>query len=235
MRQSLLIILLIALFSPSVISAAPYVWPSEGYVGYRFGDTTNYVSPHTNSDGSVNNYFHNGIDVWSNTDGGWNGGQTNSSNPIYSVTTGTVAWVGGSGLIISNSDGKYSNYWHVRNLQVSAGSSVNSSTLLGYQDMAVAVHVHITISTTASDTGHIDPTSYFETNGYNLAVYGNNVMPWGTYVTRSGSTSGCSGTNMILSNVSISSGSSFNCGVSQQITVNNSVFMAGSEVRLFIN
>ncbi len=227
----ILVLFTFGILNVTPILASPYMWPSDGFVGYRFGDTTTYISPHTNPDGSLNNHFHNGIDIWSNANGGWNDGHSQSSNPVYAVSSGVVIWIGGGGLIIRNSDEKYSNYWHVRNLQVSIGQSVNTSTVLGYQDNDVVVHVHVTLSTTASDAGHIDPTPYFETNGYSLHVGNSNLMPWGTRIQRD--TDSCEVDEAVLTNLNIPNGATFNCGSDIVTTIRNSTFMHGSNVRLY--
>ncbi|MEO6728798.1 MAG: M23 family metallopeptidase [Candidatus Dojkabacteria bacterium] len=228
-----IVVLLFIVININGIHLNAYSWPSDGYVGYRFGDTISYSSPHTDANGTYYPNFHNGIDIWSTQNGGWINGQVNNSNPIYAVTNGTVNWIGGSGLIIKNDDGLYSNYWHVKNLAVSTSTRVDSNTLLGYQNYDVAVHVHITISTTASDSGHVDSTPYFNTNGYELDVRKQNAMPAGTYVSRESS---CAGSNIILSNLNIGNGNSYNCSASQTISLlPNSTFLSGSNVRLSIN
>jgi len=145
MRKILIIIGLLFVFNSIFIvriKAENFTWPSDGYLGWRFYQDTNGADP-----SGIGKTYHTGIDIWSNPDGGWNGGVQGNSNAIYSAYPGTVFYTDYLGLQIKHKDGLYTNYWHVKNRNVSVGNTVDTNTLLGYQDYSNTVNVHITVTT----------------------------------------------------------------------------------------
>lgn len=187
---------------PTTVSAVEsFSWPSSGYIGWIY-----------KSNGSS----HTGVDIWSNSDGGWNNDVVGQSNPVYPAYSGNIVFVGGvapkQGVIINHSPNLFSNYWHLINIPVSFGQYTNTGTLLGHQDNDVTVHVHVTVSSTNQENGHIDPSTYFSSQ---LNATLPNALPTGTYV--EAGAGGCGGSDVVKSNW-ISSGP-VNCAASNSITI----------------
>ncbi len=188
------------------VNAESFVWPSEGYLGWRFYSNTN------NKEG-IGGTYHTGVDIWSNSNGGWNNGVYGDSNPVYSAYTGQVYFVDSLGMIIKHNNTLYTKYWHIRNRQVSVNNNVNINTVIGYQDFAETVHIHVTVA--SSGVGHdadyvLDPSAYF---GVQLDVRKSDVVPSGYHVTRSG----CGGNNAMISNTVISG--NFDCTSTDTINI----------------
>jgi len=199
------------------IKAESFIWPSDGYLGWRFYQDTNGGDP-----SGIGGTYHTGVDIWSNPDGGWNGGVQGNSNAIYSAYPGTVFYTDYLGLQIKHRDGLYTNYWHVRNRSVNTGNYVDTNTLIGYQNdyqpYSNVVHVHVTVTTAPMQrsnhdrTGASDPSSYF---GVPLDVRQNNVVPWGYHVTH-GNSLGCGSANITI-NKNISG--NVDCSATNSITI----------------
>lgn len=219
MKKILLTLLLILfVIIPVKLKAESFTWPSDGYLGWRFYDDTNQAdqSGFPVNIGGVIHYMHTGIDIWSNADGLWNGHIDGNSNPVYAVYPGTVFYRDYQGIQIKHSNTLYTNYWHIKNITVNVNDVVDANTLVGYQDMAATVHVHLTVTTAPmqgsnhDNTGAFDPTSYF---GVNLDVR-NNAVNYGTQVKRNS----CGGSSVSIANQNISG--NFDCAASISITVN---------------
>ncbi len=203
-KLSLLIIFSVALLFPIVVKAETFTWPSDGYLGWRYYQNTNGQE-------GINGTYHTGIDIWSNADGGWNNDVVGSSNPVYPAYQGSVVYVDSLGIIIKHSNSLYTKYWHIRNRKVSVNNSVNTISILGYQDYASAVHVHVTVASSASGgdaSNTLDPSDYF---GVELDVRKSNVAPWGYHVTH-----GCGGSEVTISNQDISN---LNCSANNSIKI----------------
>lgn len=201
----ILVVSLFLIFPLKVCATESFSWPTTGWVGWRYLD---------------NNGNHTGIDIWSNQDGGWN--SDGSSNPVYAVYPGTLIWEGDIGFIVKHNDNLYTNYWHLKNRQVHPTSSVDSTTLMAYQDMNVTVHLHLTVSTSNSESGKVDPSPYF---GLELNMQNSNVIGYLTNHVQSGN--GCGGSNIVKSNWNISG--PMDCGASNSITITpSSILNPGS-------
>lgn len=214
----IIIFLTIFLLSNKMIYAKDFVWPTTGYIGYRYYD---------------NNGAHNGIDIWSQEDGGWNGDVEGESNPVYAVYSGTLIYEDTNGFIVKHEDALYSNYWHLRNKQLQVTNpptSVTTNTLLAYQDIAnEVVHLHLTISTTSSDSGHTDPSSYFDMQ---LNMNNANPVAWGTYIERPNT---CGSANVILQGQTYGNGESLNCSATNSLRIlPNFTATNGSDIHLYI-
>ncbi|MEO6728529.1 MAG: M23 family metallopeptidase [Candidatus Dojkabacteria bacterium] len=187
--KTFFILFIINISLPLTIKAESFVWPTDGYVGWRFYDDTNGFDTSGFKvliDGTYH-YMHTGVDIWSTSDGGWNNDVVNSSNPVYSAYQGTVYYTDYLGIQVKHSNTLYTNYWHLRNVAVSSNDTVSTSTILGYQDDGNGiVHVHLTVTTAAMEgsnhdnTGAIDPTPYFGTE-LDVRQTGT-VISWGTFV-----------------------------------------------------
>lgn len=149
--QLLFTTLLLFLIQPSIVLTQTLVWPTSGWIGYRYRNPTTYCGGNC----------HTGIDIWSNQNGGWNNGVTGSSNPIYPAASGTIIWEDNHGFYISHGNNLYTIYYHIKDRTVGVNSVVDTTTLLGYQDIDVAVHLHLTVATGPSDSNHTDPSPYF--------------------------------------------------------------------------
>lgn len=213
------LIFVLTIFASRVSATESFRWPSDGYIGWK------YLTPQGNGT------YHNGIDIWSNQDGGWNNDVEGSSNGIYAVYTGQVIYIddiGDKGLIVKHNNNLYTDYWHVKDRAVNLWQNVDSDTLMGRQLLDVAVHVHLTVSTVAGDSGHIDPTPYF---GVQLKDGQPGVVGWMYEVSRGDN---CGGMNVVLLGKTISSGQNFYCsGVSSVRILPDFYALNGSEVRIF--
>jgi len=209
----IIIVLTILQLSKVNVHAVSFIWPSTGYIGYRY-----------------NGNSHNGVDVWSQSDGGWNGDVEGVSNAVYSAYLGDVVYKDSSGYIIKHNDTLYSNYWHIRNKQVSVGDTVNTNTIIGYQDIANnVVHLHLTVSATSSGSGHVDPSPYF---GMQLNMSEPDPIASGTYVERPNA---CGLNNVVLQGQNYGSGSSLDCSATNSVRILPDFTAAnGSNIHLYI-
>ncbi len=178
-------------FSTTTSAEVPqFCWPSDGYIYWKWRD-----------DDGINSNKHNGIDIWTSTDS--NNGGDYSGNAVYPVMSGYATSMGFDGynlrgLEVKHSDNLYTYYWHLTdvpaNLVNANNVQVDKNTIIGYQGYAVAVHLHMTVSTVKlsydsdnADTTGTDPTPYFSNLLNNLSLAGeeSNSVPAGYYVSRS--------------------------------------------------
>ncbi len=176
----LLILAMFIIISPVMVKAENFTWPSTGYLGdWRYKSDNRIAGGHT------------GVDIWSTPSGDWIDNISGKSSAIYAAYTGKVVWEGSIGFVVYHSDSLYTNYWHIKDRKVSTNSLVDTNTLLGYQDYDVKVHLHITVSSSGSDAGNVDPSPYF---GLQLNVNNPNVEPAGKYVARAS----CGSPNVLI-------------------------------------
>lgn len=169
-----------ALTSPNIVSAesftqcsgAPLIWPTYGKRGwYIWNSTTSYQT----QDGD---YKHDGVDILQVN-------QQENVEPVYAAHDGYLTWVKTGALrldinIASNYDVPVHHvYLYYAHMADNSGENsyilpkyigathmwVNKGDLLGKQGRKGTadelVHLHISVSTTASESGNIDPTKYF--------------------------------------------------------------------------
>lgn len=202
-----IVCILTSLFYPAYVNAEAFIWPSDGYIGWKY-----YTD--TNGQEGINGTYHTGIDIWGQQNGDWNNGITGNSNAVYSAYQGQVIYVDSLGLIVEHSPTLYTKYWHLRNRQVSTSSNVSTNTILGYQDFANAVHIHVTVASSSAgyDADYtLDPSSYF---GAQLNVNNPNPVPWLYQVSRNTS---CGGSEVTIANQNITGSS--NCSATNLIKI----------------
>jgi len=215
---SLILLLLGTMFSTVIVHAESFTWPSAGYLGYKYLTQSNHSW-------DIEGKYHTGLDIWSNTNGGWNNGVVNSSNAIYSAYPGKVEQIYGTpGILIKHNDNLYTKYWHVRDIQVAVNQYVDTNTILAYQTYDGTVHVHVTIASApgSKDADNvIDPSSYF---GLQLNANKPNLEAWLYEVKR---LNGCGGAIVTLSNYN-NTGSGL-CSATSQITILPNSYLSGNQ------
>lgn len=225
MKKVFLLIAFLFLAASTPVHAENFVLPSDGYLGWRYYQNTNGYE-------GINGTYHTGIDIWSNANGGWN--SDGGSNPIYAAYPGHVFFRDYLGLQIKHNDNLYTNYWHVKDFRVALNNNVDTNTLLGFQDNAGVVHVHVTITTTPltgnnrDHTAPLDPSPYF---GVQLDVRNPNVLPYGARVERN-SGQQCNVANVIISR---EINGNFTCRATNFISIRPNSRLFGGQQRYFIN
>lgn len=213
-----ILFILIQLVNIQSVKAESFSWPSTGYLGWIYKSDS----------GS-----HTGVDIWSNTDGGWNNDVTGSSNGIYAAYPGDLIWIGTDGIILQHSGNLYTNYWHLKDRQIALWSEVDEQTLMGYQNESNGiVHVHVTVSATSSDSGHINPSSYF---GLQLDYSQPNSISWLHSVTNASTSDQCNYPIIQRDLLVVEAGYTYNCSALDSITLTSNVHIKeGANARFYL-